>query len=216
MATKIPETKSFDIETVESGAYPAVCIGIAILGTLPKVWKGVTTHTKIVRIFWELPEEKYVIKREDEEDLELTHIISEKFTFSSSPKGNLSKVLNVWSGGKINAEKMKNFDIVNIVGNTGAITVERNESANGKVYANFKGISALMKGTKPPVATREPFIFDIDEFSKETFMKLPKWVRTEVSKSLEFEEKGLDIEDYEYNPNEHNKDADSGSEDSWQ
>jgi len=217
MSTKIPESKGFEVEQLDNGSYPAVCIGIAVLGTLPKVWKGKTSYKKMIRIFWEMPEEKYTIEKRDGTEIEVTHVISEKFTFSSSTRGNLFKVLNAWSGGKVNKENVIDYDVVKMVGNTGAISIEQTKK-EGKTYVNFRGILPLMKGVPKPVPTRDSFVFDIDEFDKDTFLKLPKFVRTEISKSQEFEEKGLTLEDFESDGeedmNENENPSVQGSEDS--
>jgi len=217
MSTKIPESKGFEVEQLDNGSYPAVCIGIAVLGTLPKVWKGKTSYKKMIRIFWEMPEEKYTIEKRDGTEIEVTHVISEKFTFSSSTRGNLFKVLNAWSGGKVNKENVIDYDVVKMVGNTGAISIEQTKKED-KTYVNFRGILPLMKGVPKPVPTRDSFVFDIDEFDKDTFLKLPKFVRTEISKSQEFEEKGLRLEDFESdgeeNMNENENPSVQGSEDS--
>lgn len=196
MSTKIPESRSFESEKLDNGSYPAICVGVALLGTRPKVWKGKTSYAKMIRIFWETPEEKYTIEKKDGTEIEISHVISQTFTFSSSTRGNLFKVLNAWSGGKINNENIVNFDIVKIVGNAGAISVEQVVKEEN-TYVNFKGILPLMKGITAPEPTREPFVFDIENFDKETFLKLPRFVRAEIAESQEFEEQGLKIEDFE-------------------
>lgn len=204
MSTKLPDSKTFDREMLDAGSYPAVCYGIAIIGTFEQEFKGNKKMVKKVRIFWELPEEKYTIEFPDNEPKEFTHVVSQTFTFSNSTNGNLFKMLKVWSSNAITAEKIKTFDLSNIVGYVGAISVEKKTSKNGNEYVNFTGIAPLMKGTPKPEMTREKFIFDIDEFDKDTFMLMPKWVREEVSKSEEFKELGLNIEDYINDKNSEN------------
>jgi hypothetical protein len=196
MATKLPDSKSIEIKQLESGAYPAVCYGLAIIGTIEETFKNEKKMVKKVRLFWETPSEKYTIESQDGEVKEYTHSISKLFTFSNSTNGNLFKMLKAWSNGKIDQKLIRDFDIAKVVGMTGAISVEQKESSNKKVYTNFISISELMKGVPTPKGEREKFIFDIDEFDEETFLKLPKWVRIEVAKSSEFAELGLNIEDY--------------------
>ena len=179
-----------------NGPYAAVCYGIAIVGTLEREFNGKKNKGLYIRLFFDIPGEHYEYENKDGETVSNTHVVTHQITFTNSPKGNLLKLLNPWSNGVIDKEKIKNFDVATMLGKTGMITITTKESKNGKSYTNLTGITTIPKGMKVEKSVREKFIFDINEWDEEKFKMLPRWVMKIVAESEEFKAQGHRIDDY--------------------
>lgn len=217
MSTKVPESSGVDFKSLPNGPYAATCYGIAIVGTLEKDFQGKKSKSLYIRIFFDIPSEEYTYEK-DGEEITKTYVISHQITFTPSPKGNLLKLLNPWSGGVVDKEKIKNFDVATMVGKSALITIETKPGKNGKSYTNLVGITTLPKGMPLPKTKKEKFIFDINEWDKEKFKMLPGWVMKIVAQSDEFKAQGHRLEDYlepkDGEGNEPEQEGNAGS-DSW-
>lgn len=195
MSTKIPEAGG-EIELLENGSYPAICYGIAIIGKVKETYKNVEKTVKKIRIFWEMPGEKFTYSKDGEEKT-VTYTISQKFTYSASSNGNLLKVLKPWSNGKITKDTIAGFDIAEMVGKRGLLSVEQRKSQSSeRTYLNFQGIISPPKGFILDKPTQPTFVFDVDDFKEEEFKKLPHWVMKEVAESEEFQKLKVRLEDF--------------------
>lgn len=216
MGTKVPESRGGDFQALPNGPYAAVCYGIAIVGTLEKDFQGKKSKALYIRLFFDIPDKTYSYEK-DGETIVNSHTISHQITFSSSPKGNLLKLLNPWSSGQVDKEKIKDFDVAIMLGKTALITIETKPGKNSKSYTNLVGITVLPKTMTISKSKRERFIFDVTEFSEEKFKMLPEWVMKIVAQSDEFKNQGHRIEDYLVEKDNDAEDNNSGSEEdnSW-
>lgn len=82
-------------EPMPAGNYPARCISMIHIGTVPEEYQGEKKMQDKVRITWEFPTEQKVFK---EENGEQPYNLSKEFTLSLNEKANLRKVLRNWRG----------------------------------------------------------------------------------------------------------------------
>ena len=215
MSINVPESSSADFDNLENGSYAAVCYGIAVVGTLNKEFKGKPKKNLEVRIFFDITGQTYTYEKDDKE-ITRTYTVSHQITFSSSPKGNLCKLLTPWSGGKINKDNIKGFDVETMIGKKALITVENKPDKSGKVWLNLTGITKLPAEMTCKNSEMEQFSFNMLEFDEEKFRKLPKWVMKIVAGSDEFQAMKLRLEDFIGDGKEDGgQDGGSSQEEDW-
>ena len=68
------------------------------------------------------------------------------------------------------------------------INVFHKKSTNGKTYANITSVSATPKGMKCPEQINDTILFSFENFSQESFSKLPKFIREKIMQTPEYQE----------------------------
>lgn len=159
---------------VPEGTYGATCVSITDLGT--------QTH------------EKWGDKRKISVGFEIANetdddgnpfIVYRKFNMAISAKSDLGKTLKSWLN--LSFEKDDEFDLDEMLGKQGQLTIVHNEGTDGNVYANVDSVVALMKGTKIPKPKTNLQSFYLDEsFDEEVFNELPEFIQTMISASPEY------------------------------
>jgi hypothetical protein len=115
--------------------------------------------------------------------------ISREYTATFGPKGNLRKMLEAWRGRPFTTEELGGFSLENVLGKPCLLGVVHKPSKDGtKVYANVNSVMALPKGMECQEQVNPSVKFDIQEFNKEVFEKLPEWLRSKILMSKEMEE----------------------------
>jgi hypothetical protein len=175
--------QSKSTETVPAGTFAARCYQIIDLGHQTTSFEGEVKVVPQVRITWELSE-----LMADGRPFS----ISREYTATFGPKGNLRKMLEAWRGRPFTSEELGGFSLENVLGKPCLIGVVHKPSKDGtKVYANVNSVMALPKGMECPDQVNPSVKFDINEFDKEVFEKLPEWLRTKILMSKELEDNGV-------------------------
>jgi hypothetical protein len=179
------KTSGVEFEKVPVGNHIARCYSMVEIGTEEKEFQGEKKKAYVVRITWELPNEKKVFAPEKGEQ---PFSISKDYTLSMHEKANLRHDLQSWRGKAFNEEEAKSFDITKLIGVPCMLNVIHNVSkANGNTYANIAGVTAIPKGLTVPAQINPSFVFSYDEWSDSKFASLPEWLRKRIEVTPEFQ-----------------------------
>lgn len=169
----------------------ALCYAVIDLGTQTGVYKGAPTSARKIAMTWEIPGERATFKPELGPQ---PFVVTSEYTFSIGATSNYRKMLDSWLGKKV-TEEMKELDsemILRFLKRPGMIQIEHNKSdKDGLFYANIanKGISIFKRPAEVPFpkeTENEAYFFDLDNFSWDTFDKIPKFLQNKIEKSPEF------------------------------
>lgn len=165
---------------LESGTYPAVCVGLIDIGRqYEERWDKVTPK---VILEWEVIGETHI-----EDGKEVNKTITARYTNGLGEKNKLYKELISWRGRDFTDEEFRGFDLKNILGAPCMLTVKVSER-NGKTYSDVVGVSKMMKGMHVE-ATRPLIYFDVDESPLEMIDKFPQWIQELIINSEEYKER---------------------------
>ncbi len=179
------KTSGIEFEKVPAGNHIARCYSMIEIGTEEKDYLGEKKKAYVVRITWELPNEKKVFSPEKGEQ---PFSISKDYTLSMHEKANLRHDLQSWRGRSFTEEEAKAFDITKLIGIPCMLNVIHNVSkANGNTYANIAGVTAIPKGFQVPLQINPSFVFSYDEWSDSKFASLPEWIRKRIEATPEFQ-----------------------------
>ena len=170
-----------NFELVPAGNHIARCYSMIEIGTIHDETYNV--DRKVVRISWELPNERKVFNPEKGEQ---PFSIHKKYTLSLSEKANLRKDLESWRGKGFTEKEAEKFDITKLLGVTCMLNVIHKAAANGNLYANVVGISPIPKGIECPPQHNETFILSYEDWDQKKFEGLPDWLKKEIEQSKEY------------------------------
>lgn len=156
------------------GTFNAVCVTILDLGTQPNEKWG---DRRKITLSFELEEEN-----EDGDRF----ILFRNYNASLAPKATLTGHLKSWLGIKI--EKGEEFDLDEMLGKPGMVTVVHTEGDDGTTYANVDTITSLPKGVKPlkPNADLVSMYLEEGSFDQDVFDNLPEGVQDKIKASDEY------------------------------
>jgi hypothetical protein len=166
-----------------TGAHPAICYAIIDIGRQTKTFAGkdpqVTPCTMIIWEFPNLPKQTF-----DDAKGPQPFAISQEYTVSLSEKSNLYKALMSWRGvAPTDLEK----ELPLFLGQACLINVIHNQSADKtKTYANVGGIMRLPQGMQVGPMSNPKVFFNLDNYSHESFMQVPEWIRKKIMISQEW------------------------------
>jgi len=175
---KLPEPTA-DFEIAPAGNHRAVCYSVIDLGTQEKVYEGETSFKREIEIGFELCDEKMNDGR--------PFVISKRFTFSSSKKSNLIKMLESWRGQPFKPEDLgvNGFDIQRLIGVPCLLACVHVETNAGKNYCVINAATPLPKGMEKPTLQNQaiyytiaahPALWDsLPEYKQNVIMKSPEW-----------------------------------------
>jgi hypothetical protein len=172
-------------EPIPAGNYPARCYQMIHIGTIMELINGEQKLLNKVRIGWELPTELKVFK---EENGEQPLVISEEYTLSMNEKSNLRKMLASWRGKDFSEDEAKAFDITKLLGVQCMINVIHRASKKDatRVYEKIGSVSSVPKGMNVPAQINPTMVLSYDDFSWETYEKLPEFIKDKMKQSVEF------------------------------
>ena len=184
---KVPKTNNSN-KLPPEGSHLGVCIALIDLGTQTVTWQGDTKLLRKVRIGFELPDEKAVFK---EEKGEQPFTIYKDYTLSLSDKSNLRKDLESWRGKKFSDEETGDYDLKNILGKTGLVSIVHSPSKDGsQTYANLSTITQLPKGMAREVTPVNPIkYFSLMEPDWNVFEEFPDFLKEKIRASKELQTK---------------------------
>lgn len=169
-------------QIVPSGTHIARCFQIIHIGTIAESYQGVEKMMEKVRLVFELP-----LELNENGNGEKPFIVGREFTLSMHEKSSLRAFVQGWEGRSFSDYEASKFDIGSLMNKDCILNVIHRTSSSGKIYADVKGASPLMKGMICPPMINKPFILDYDDkdFDK-NFSILPKWIQDKVSSSKEY------------------------------
>lgn len=178
------------------GNHLARVFSVIDMGTESFNFNGKDIAQRKIRIAFELPEETYEFDLKGEKTIK-NHIVGAKYTASKGKNSKLRPVLKALLG-DIPQEEM---DIFDILGKTCMVDVTHEVGkTTGREYAKVNAVTSTPKGVKVAKPINEPIMFTWDMFDKETFDKLPKWIKGDLQKTPEFQERFGDVVDLNQYP----------------
>lgn len=130
------------ITPVEDGVYTGLCIGVFDVGLQKNV--RFDKISRKVFLFFEIDEKI----KEDGAFKDKRYVVHKEFTLSFHPKSNLRKTIDLWVGPVADEDGVVEFDLENLLGQSGLLTLNNTTGSNGRVYTNIMHIGRLPKGTK--------------------------------------------------------------------
>jgi hypothetical protein len=100
-------------------------------------------------------------------------------------KAGLRKFLENWRGKTFTEDEAKRFDVSNLLGAPGMITVTHTVK-EGKTYSNIAAIAPVMKGMTCPDQFNSSKILSYDNFNFELFNELPKFLQDQMAATPEY------------------------------
>ena len=104
--------------------------------------------------------------------------ISKRYTYSLHEKSKLRPALESWRGKAYSEEELNNVNLLKLLNNPACLNIVHE---NG--YAN---IMPLLEGMKIPKASSECIGFEIENFNKDVFSKLPDSMKYRIRLSKEY------------------------------
>lgn len=175
---------------VAAGSYHAVCFGIVDLGEqTPRNPKY--RPSQRVMFMWELPDERVQFDR-DGKQYDLPRTISREFPLSLGSPNKPTKLrtfLEAWRGRKFTADEQRGFDVKDVLGANGLLTVVHNVTESG-TWANADSMGPLVKGMTPKKAELDLTYFTLTDIPEGAPLKwpetIPEWIRKKICASTEY------------------------------
>jgi hypothetical protein len=180
--------KAADFEPVPAGNHVARLYQIIHIGTVATSYFGEERQRDLVRLTFELCNERKVFKEGDEPK---PFSISREFTLSMGPKSALRPFVEGMGGVKLTDEEAYNLDLENLLGQECLLNVVHAQGSEGRVFANIQNATPLPKGMKAPAAFNEPTSIDINSTPWEEIEKLPDFIKQKMYSSEEYESRKL-------------------------
>ena len=180
MGLKVKDRAKPKLPPVEPGVYIAVCVGVIDLGEQLCEYKDKSRSYKSqVQFVWELVGETVEVDGEQK-----PRQLSRTFTMSASKKGNLIGFISGWNGVSYTEEQFKELDLFEQAGKACQLNVVLNDTGE---YANVDSVIPLPKGIPAPETDTPPVLWNMDEWSDDTFAALPEWVREKIKRSTQYQ-----------------------------
>jgi len=170
---------------VEPGVYMAVCIGIVDLGE--QYSEKFKSYSNKVKFVWALPGELMTIDGKEEE-----RQLSKEFTVSVSKKGSLRGFLESWNGRSYSDEEFGELDVFEQLGKACQLQVVLNET---KEYSNVANLMPIPRGMPAPQSKTAMYIWDMEKWDDDLFLKLPEWTREQIMKSSQYQKEHVPVTD---------------------
>lgn len=171
----------------KTGLQPARCYAIIDIGKQVQVFKGERKEpSQLVLICFEFTKFMHKFK-EDQPAQPLT--IFQEYTYSLGDRAKLPKVLKSWA--RLN-KPIAQINLKPYLGQYCMLNVEHQQSKDGQnTYAKISGnglsVSPYMKELgNPPVKFHKDIYFDLDNFSWEVFLTLPKRAQKRIRESQDW------------------------------
>ena len=177
-------------DIIPSGSYPARCISMIDIGTIPSEWQGEMKSRTVIRLVFELPTLTKVFNPDKGEQPYVKDI---QFTKSLHEKSNLLPFLNNWRGKSLTIEECQGFDLSKLLGAECLLSIVH-ESVKDKTYANIGGISTIPTGLVCPAQFNHSFIWDYQDNFKSNLITdendtIPTWLQDKIKTSSEWKMK---------------------------
>lgn len=118
-----------------AGTHQAVCCDVVDLGFIESSFTPGKQQHKIA-VVWQISEDMENGK---------PFLVQQRYTLSLDEKANLRRDLESWRGKPFSEAELMGFDVENLLGANCLLSIVHVDR-QGKVYANVKSVSPLMKG----------------------------------------------------------------------
>ncbi len=153
---------------------------------------GKQVVTDKICIYWELP--KFMNTPDDPQFKSFPSTIRQDYSYSADPKAKLPDVLKSCGPMKVRPDKLNEELLKKFVGHPCVLNIEHadgfDKNKKPRVFANIsgggRGVNAFSKEFPMPVKCNEQIFFSLENFSWETFKKLPKYAQDMIRKSIGF------------------------------
>lgn len=172
-----------DFQQCPPGTHIARCIRLIDLGTTHNEMYGNDQHK--IYIGFETPNERMNWKDQEQKEHEGPYIVGGFFTLSLSEKSKLRPLLASWRGRDFTATELQGFEMKNILDKSCVINLIEQEK-NGKKKIHISSIMPLMKGTECPPRENDLVYFSLEEYSNESFEKVPEGFQKMIKESYEW------------------------------
>lgn len=183
---KAPTQEKKEFEIAPSGNQIARLYSIVHIGINDEEISGETKQIDKVRFTFELPNELRSFK---EGEAEKPLAMSQEYTFSMYKNSHLRALVHGILGVQLNDAEADAFDVDELLGLACMINIIHTTSKKGNVYANIASAAPLPKGMEAPAPINENFVFDVDSFTEEQFLSLPKFLQDKVASSYNYKNK---------------------------
>lgn len=185
METKEGQKKQQPLPTEKQ--HLALCFSVIDLGTQAGMYKGNPTSARKIHLTFEIPGEKAIF---NEEKGPQCFVVGQEYTFSLGTTSNFRKMMDSWIGQavtQLDSEKIKKLlkkpAMIQVIHYTPEKSIIK--------YANIanSGISIFKRPADvafPKETENKAIYFDLDNFSKEAFDAVPKWLQEKIMKSPEY------------------------------
>jgi len=180
---------------VPEGTHLARCYRIVDLGTQESTYLGQVKTQRKVMIHFEVhgdDENGFALITRAGEPMS----ISKNYTLSIGEQSRLREDLVSWRGKAFTPQELKGFELKNLLGAWGMISVIKTISENGKEYFNIKAITpvpAVMKKNGMPQHFNEAKIFSIDSPDMELFATFSDYLRAKIEGSPEWRRRNKSV-----------------------
>lgn len=189
-----PTKQKSNFEPMPAGTFPARCIQIIHIGTIPVEWKGETKMLDKIRLTFEFPTKKKEFK---EGEGEKPYVLSYDCTYSFGTKSKLRPLLETWRGKAFsNDDEAWDFDISKVLGRECLATVVHTEKGEN-TYANITTVTQVPEGMTVPEQINPSKLLDYDNFDQQLFDTLPDFLKEKIVSSEQYQEmidKGLEAD----------------------
>lgn len=177
----IAQNKGGNFEIVPAGNHVARCYSMIEIGTI--IDPTYQIPRTIVRVTWELPNEKKVFKPENGEQ---PFSISKEYTLSMNEKATLRKDLESWRGKGFTDKEAEAFDISKLLTVPCMLNVIHKKSNQGNQYAVVQSITPIPKGMTCPPQINPTFELSYGQWDDKKFAGLPEWLKEKMTQTKEF------------------------------
>jgi hypothetical protein len=172
-------------QTVPAGTHVARCYQIIHIGTVPDTFQGEDRLVDKVRLVFELP-----LETADFGKGEQPFSIGRDFTLSMHEKSALRAFVQNWIGEALSDSDAAKFNVGTMIGKEAMVSVMHRAANTGRVYADLKGASPLVKGMTCPPQVNASFVLDFENEDFDLrFKMLPEWLQNKVSSSQQFSDR---------------------------
>lgn len=175
-----------DFILAPEGTHIARCFRVVVLGTFDGEWQGRPKLNRKIRLDFELPGELNDFGNGPE-----PMFVSTTMNIAMGENANYRKFLQNWRGKAYTPdEAKKGVDVSKFLGHVGMLTIQHNESSQGRTFANLATIIPLPKGMDVPAPINKPVLFSVfaQPFDAATFEGLPESLQNKIKESREWKE----------------------------
>jgi hypothetical protein len=174
---------------VPPGMHLARCYRIVDLGTQKSEYQGQIKYLQKVMVQFEVHGEddhgKPLLTNKGE-----PMSISKNYTLSLAEKATMRKDLQTWRGRDFTSEELRGFELKNVLGVWGMISVAKSVGNNGKEYTNVMSVNpvpAAIKKTGLPEGYNTTSMFAIEDPDMDLFESFSNGLREKIKASPEWQ-----------------------------
>lgn len=182
-----PETKSGNFALAPAGNHVARCYGVIDLGHQIETFQGKEIgERKKALILFEFPTKLHVFEEGKKPE---PFTLSIKVTNSLHEKGKLRPLLEAWTGKQYTPEWEKKFSLDKLLGRPGLAQVSHKDKENGDKFAKIVAVTQVPEGLVVPDQIMPKVLYSIDQGRDAVYDSLPKWIKEECNKCVEWQPK---------------------------